>query len=387
MTDIRELLREATEDLALEHTDPVSQVQRATTHRRRTMAAISCVAIAVVVAIVVPLTVVSGRTASGPVAPKPTPVPHSRSVLQDWAPDDVEAAAGFGSIWGLSAAGNGAPGTSWVDRLNPVTGARIRRFSIPAPTSKITVGAGRVWVIGQNAGGGGTSYITTIDPKTGAIATLRLTNQRAEPYDITISDGSAWVTMQLLNQVWRLTPTSPGPGGSSEGITKAVITVSGGPTEIAAASNGEIWVQGDDTGRLTHIVPTTDSGRLGETVRWSLPIFGRFSVPSGDALLAAGSGEVVGRLLPEFVDQPGGHVLNFGVLAKGQVLAAIVTRHGIFVSTTQRTYYYRLTTVTPSAVARPTSSIPDGGASLADDGHGVVIGAGDGGLVHWIPAF
>jgi hypothetical protein len=383
MTDIRELLREATDDLVINRADPLDRIQRAATRHRRTWGATAAVAAAVIAAIVVPLTLIgSGSRPTGVAHHPPTPAAKAPAV-QHWAPGDIEVAAGFGSIWGLSAAGNGNPGTSWVDQLNPKSGARIHRFSIPAPTAKIAVGAGRVWVIGQNAGGGGTSYISTIDPTNGAIGTLRLTNPQAEPYDIAFSGGSAWVTMQLLNQVWRLTPSNT--GSSPEGFAKSVITVRGGPTEIAATTVGAIWVQSEDTGHLTNIVPAAApmAGQVGQTVKWSSSIFGPFS---GRGLLAAGASGAVGELIPSELKGCDACAQVNGMAAKGEVRAALRTPRGVFVSTTRRTYFYSAESLRRSSDGTPTASIPyPGDGSLAADGDGVVVGTGAG-LIRWIPA-
>jgi hypothetical protein len=379
MTDIRELLREATDDLSIDRSDPVDRVRRATARRRRTLTAVAAASAVVVAAIVVPIVVIGSNSGSNGLAQHPGKTSPKGQVLQHWAPGDIEAAAGFGWIWGLSAAGNGNPGRSWVDQLDPTTGARIRRFSIPAPTAKIAVGAGRVWVIGQNAGGGGTSYITTIDPTNDAIATLTLTNQRAEPFDIAFGSGSAWVTMQLLNQVWRLTPATSGTG-----FAKSVITVRGGPTDIAATGAGAIWVQRLDSGQLSYLAPIGESGQLGQTVKWSAPIFGPFG---GNGLLAAGASGAVGKLVPSELSDCDACAQVNGMVAKGQVRAALETPHGVFVSTTRRTYFYSAERLSHSSNGTPTASIvAPGSGSLAADGDGVVIGAGNLGLIHWVPA-
>jgi hypothetical protein len=379
MTDIRELLRAATDDLVVDTPDPVGETSRAATRHRRTWAATVAVIAAVAAAVVIPLSVTGGHGSTQPVAPSPKPT-RERAVIQTWEPDDVEAAAGFGSIWGLSAAGNGNPGRSWVDQLNPATGARIHRFSIPAPTTQIGVGAGRVWVIGQNAGGGGTSYITAIDPNNDRVKSLRLTNPLAEPYDIAFADGSAWVTMQLLNQVWRLTPTVT--AGTSDGIAKGTIDVSGGPTRIATTGNGAIWVQRETGNRLTHIVPTIKAGRLTQSVVWKQPIFSGLA-PS--ELLSATDAGGISAINPRTVQVCVGNCFDVPI-APPDVLAAVQTNRGVFYSNTRRTYFVSNRELGRGG-NRPTASVPyDEGGSVAPDGNGVVIGAGDAGLIHWIPA-
>jgi hypothetical protein len=73
-----------------------------------------------------------------------------------------------------------------------------------------------------------------------------------------------------------------------------------------------------------------------------------------------------------------------GVIAQGQVLTAVQTTRGIFVSTTRRVYFYSHHALRSGG--QPTASIPTARAgSIAPDGRGVVIGAGRAGLIHWVP--
>jgi hypothetical protein len=244
MTHIRELLREATEDLPVNLADPVRLLRRAATRRRRKLATIGCVVVAVLVAIIVPLLLWNGPGSATLVAPKPTPVTHHGAVVQNWAPDDGEVAAGFGSIWGMQCCG-GSTKPSWVDRLDPTTGQRLAHIDLPGPTTTIAVGAGYVWTIG--ATDGGPSSISAIDPVTSHVITMPLPNPKAEPYNIAFAHGSAWVTMQLLNQVWRLTPTASDGFGNNPTFERSIVEVSGGPTSIATTGDGALWVQQEDT--------------------------------------------------------------------------------------------------------------------------------------------
>jgi hypothetical protein len=381
MTDIRELLREATEDLALERADPVSRVQRATTRRRRTTAAIGCVVVAVVVAIVVPLAVVNGRTAGRPAAPTPTPVQHARSVLQHWAPDDGLAAVGFGSVWATPCC-HYSTKSSWVDQLDPATGRRIARISVPGPITMIATGAGRIWVVGETSGDAAT--ISAIDPTTQQVATLRASGSRSPIAGIAFAANSAWVTLPLRAQVWRLTP--PPERSVETTMTKAVVTVTNAPSSIATTGSGELWVGRGVTSsdELTRIVPAAASGHLGQTAQWPGKILGS----SGGVTLWVSSGP--GRatqLNPTQRSQcPRCLARGNGIKTAGEITAVLQASRGLFVVADNLVDFYSFRAVESDATSPSSSITVDQAASIATDGPGVVIGTSTSGLVHWIPA-
>jgi hypothetical protein len=382
MTDIRELLRDATADVVPGGPDPVNQVRRAVGRRRRNSMAIVTVVAAVVAAVVVPLTLVDRDNSAHRTEDVFHGPPPTAQVLQTWAPSDSSVASGFGSLWALACCDR-TRGTSWVDRLDPHTGALITRIKVPAPTTQIAVGAGHVWTIGANPGGGGPSSISMIDPTTNtAFPALHITDPRADPYRIAFADGSAWVTMPDLDEVWRLNPSDTdgfGPPGVPDFIHLA-IHIGGSPWTIAATSDGTLWVQRLDSGRLSRIDPLPEPGHIGKTVRWSSRIFG----PDGaNALLAMNASGDVGQLVPGELNRCDACAQSDGLSTDGAVLAAVPTQRGFFASTNQRVYYFdnaaRLTG------GQPAASIPAQGSSLAPDGQGVVIGT-DTGLIHWVPA-
>jgi hypothetical protein len=382
MTDIRELLREATDDLALEHADPVSRVRRATTRHRRTTAAIGCIVIAVVVAIVLPLAVVNGRTAGPrPIASTPTPAPHARSVLQTWAPDDGLATVGFGSVWATPCCHDSTK-PSWVDQLDPATGRRIARISVPGPITMIAAGAGRIWAIGETSGDAAT--ISAIDPTTQQVATLRASASRSPIAGIAFAANSAWVTLPLRAQVWRLTP--PPERSVETAITKGVVTVTDAPSSIATTGSGELWVgRGENSSdELTRIMPAAASGHLGQTAQWPGNILGS----SGGVTLWVSSGpQRATQLNPAQRSRcPKCLARGNGIKAAGEITAVLQSSRGLFVVADNLVDFYSFRAVESDA-ASPSSSITvDQAGSIATDGPGVVIGTSSSGLVHWIPA-
>jgi hypothetical protein len=380
MTDIRELLREATSEVELTEVDPIDQVRRAVTRRRRAWGATIAVAAAVAAVVVVPLSLSSTQsfTTTGGIRP----LPSQQELLETWAGGDGDAAAGYGSIWALACCDR-VTGKSWVDRLDPATGKRLQRIAVPTPTSRIAVGAGHVWVIGANAGGGGPSSISMIDPATNtAFVALRTTDPKADPYGIAFADGAAWVTMPDLDAVWRLNPANAGGWSPSgfPGFVRLAIHISGAPWTIAATANGTLWVQRLDSNLLSRIDPQAEPGHIGKTVHWSSRIFG----PDGDSgLLAANASGNVGELIPSELDQCDACAQADGLSTGGPALAAIRTSRGFFVTTDRRVYFFDNASLLGGG--QPTASIAAQGRSLTHDGQGVVIGT-DSGLVHWIPA-
>ena len=376
MTDIRELLREATADLAIDHPDPVAAVRQAASRRRRGIAAIGCIVIAVIVAIVVPLLATSGTHSTMTVAPTPTTATPRHAVVQTWEPDDGEVAAGFGAIWGAQCCG-GSTAPSWVDELNPDTGVRIARVHLPGPTTTIAAGAGRVWTIG--ATDGGPSAISVIDPATLRVTTLRLSNRRSEPDNIAFAEGSAWVTMQQINQVWRLTPTP-------DGVRKSVLSVPGAPYDIATTGNGALWVAHGTSG-LSRIVATRSSARLGRTVRWPGDIY---SAAGPNSLWASFGAHTAVELDPGLLARCSACAQSDSIVVSGnQIYTEVSTARGLFVSTFRgpttvgRTVFFSTRALSESRQT-PTAHVA-GGGPLAPDGSGVVIGTAAG-LIHWIPA-
>jgi hypothetical protein len=392
MTDIRDLLADVTADLDVRRPDLVALVRRRAAVRRRWQAAtVAGVAAVIAAVVVVSTSLFTGSGSTPAVGPNPTTAPPTTpptSTVETWTTADGDAASGFGAVWGLACCDR-ITGASWVDELNPTTGARIARIAVPTPTSTIGVGAGDVWVIGANAGGGGPSSITAIDPTTHQVSTIHLTNPQAEPYRMTFAHGSAWVTMPLLNQVWRVTvPVDPG----ASGLLHTVVSVSGTPWTIAATGNGAVWVQRRDINRLSRILSRGSCGLLscpagpgevGETVVDGGEVF---SAAASMTLWTGGRRTLI-QEAPAMLRACSACAQYQNLLFKGgPITDAITTPRGLFVESSDRTLFLSAYDVSHFDNGYPNASIPYGGGSLASDGRGVVIGAGQAGLVHWVPA-
>jgi hypothetical protein len=272
-----------------------------------------------------------------------------------------------------------------MDKLNPVTGRRIARIPLPGPTTSIATGASRIWTIG--ATDGGPSAISAVDPATLHVDTMRLSDPNAEPYDIAFAGGSAWVAFQLLDQVWRLTPTATG-------IQKSVLAVGGAPRFIATTGTGQLWVQQDNgAGSLTRIIVTATSATLGSTKPWPGAIF---SGTGGVMWATTTDLHTVVDLLPSRIGGNACQTCNEPlVTVSGQISDVVSTPRGVFVSasgapatSTGHTSFYSNRDLNPRRgthpLLKPTARIA-GSGDLAADGAGVVVGTGSVGLIHWVP--
>ncbi|MGN6474851.1 MAG: hypothetical protein ACTHK4_14535 [Mycobacteriales bacterium] len=401
MTDIRELLREAGADIDVAPGDPVEQIRRGVARRRRGQVAIVAVIAVVAAAIAIPIALT--RSDSRGIQPIEPPAPTRPIGKLQWLePSAGDAVYGFGAVWALQCC-NVASGHSWVDKLNPTTGQRIKRITIGGPTSQIAAGAGQVWVIGSNPGGGGPSSITVINPHTRDKATAQvnsdtsmLTDPKAEPHAIAFAAGSAWVTFPLLDQVrrytWETVPQPPHIHGWQ--LAESDVSVPGGPSDIATTPDGEIWVQEANAGKVVQIDPRTQ--RVIAYFPWKGDIYGPTARESHGLVGTTATNVWVALDAYDLARPPGGGPMGcqgcvyYGYRVPGQIRDVVSTRAGVFVWRTESdgsgvTSFWSNRTLS-RAGPRPTTSIPYGGPLSPDASNtGVIIGVADRGIAHWTP--
>jgi hypothetical protein len=374
VTNIRALLDEATRDVAADPHDATERVRRGLRARRRTNAAVTGVVAVVIAAIVMPLSLTDVTSRSV------TPGNHNSKnapLLQRWTNEDGVVTAGFGAIWALhSCATIGCQ--TWVDELDPGTGKQLARIKVASPGLQIAAGAHLVWVLGFNPGGGSPA-ITVINPadvtKTRSIAL----GPAEEPHGIAFADNSAWIMFPLQHRVVRF-----GPGNVSI-LPTSGIALAGLPTAIATTGDGHVWVR-VGANKLSEVAPNnkqsvSTGSAVVKTVSWGSRIFSAISPPR--TLLALGAGGTVGWLEPSLLNDCLACAQGGGVFARGQVIAVLQTSRGWWVTTTKRSYFYDHQALRSGG--QPTASIATTGSSLGEATNGVVIGAGQGGIVHWSP--
>jgi ABC-type transport system substrate-binding protein/DNA-binding SARP family transcriptional activator/streptogramin lyase len=122
-------------------------------------------------------------------------------------------AAGDGGVWVTGADTGGValvdPGTNRVSRAVPVGSSQ----------AGAAVGSGSVWV----AGASGT--VARIDPRTGAVRTIRL---GGEPAGIAYAGGAVWVANSLGGSVTRIDPRTGSVRSIHIGNQPAAVTAAGG---------------------------------------------------------------------------------------------------------------------------------------------------------------
>jgi len=377
MTDIRELLREATADLGIDG-DPVARVSRATRRHQQRTGFGAVVAVAVVVAAIIAPLALNGGGGSKVSPARPTP--NLEAGVQHWTKDDGVAAAGFGSVWGLD------QHTATVDQLDPSSGKQLAQIPVPAPASQIAAGSGYVWVIGSNSASGGTVQISAIDPKTHNVMSRTISPTTGKPLAVAFANHSAWLTVPNRNTVWRfrVPPSSSASDSIAPVLPMSAVGVVGRPTTIAATGNGVIWVQQAAVKKLSRINPIDN--KVAKTVSWPGMVF---AAAGHTSLWATFRSHTILQLTPQFLSGCSACAQVDNILIKGRFTGAVATKRGVFATVVgppgkpDQTDFWSNRALGKSS-EQPTAHVPFAG-SLAADGHGVVIGGGKAGLVHWVP--
>jgi hypothetical protein len=382
MTDIRELLHEATADVQVTEPDPVRRVHRAA--RRRQFRLVTACTAAVVVIVGGGLVVNDRHTTSELAIHRATD-----DRIDRWAgTDDLEAAVGFGSAYTFDPVDDNGAETQQITVRSPVTGAITGSYPGLLGIQHIATGANRLWAYGPaNPSSAGAIYV--INPTTGRIKRIFLRSSKTAPHAIAFAYGVAWLTFPLIDQVWRLTPTSTG-------VAKSVIDVPGGPLSIATTGDGQLWVQRTHAPTV-QLVITPSGGQLGPTTRTFQQVF---STTERDRLWVT-------------TDSPGLDRVQFNSAgcaanecatvdkriappsAGASPVSVVETPAGLFVlwmytgsGNLQRqphdlTAFYSWAEVNRSDPT-PTATVPHLGDMTAD-GDGVLI-AGGSGILRWTPA-
>jgi streptogramin lyase len=167
---------------------------------------------------------------------------------------------GFGSVWALDGSGSGT-----LLRIDPSTNAVSARIDVrtTAPYN-VWVGAGSVWVAGDQAGG-----VVRIDPAANAVAAHIPTGDGAA--DMTFRDQTAWVINHRDRRLVRI-------DGRTNQATLLALVPGDAPERLALARE-HLWI----TGRGTDLVGVDpDTGAIVRTVE--IGAGGIDVVASGDTL-------------------------------------------------------------------------------------------------------
>jgi hypothetical protein len=266
MNDLEDLVREALKNAPGETSiaNPVEVISgRVRRARQRLAAGVGIAAVALVAAVVVPLTTIHG---SGPASvgttgsPSPTPVTHEPAFgnLSVWlrhrGAQDVtpgKDATGSPVVWAVGYATQQSNGAATpIFELNPVTGAVLGTMSVPSPADRIYFGLGRVWTFGGGDGGYPNGAISRIDPATGAVTTLQLHGGPGGPMFI---GSAAYASIGPRGELVQI-------GGASGPLrrTTSLSGVTAGPELVAP--DGTIWIE--QTSSWAHLAVRSGTPQL-----------------------------------------------------------------------------------------------------------------------------
>lgn len=398
MSQIEELLREALAQTPTTATtvDPVGALDRRVRRARRRLAVGSGVAaIAVVVAVLVPLAALRGHgTNRLQVAHTPTPTPSTRSGsgAEVWvkAPHARGVAtgddgSGSDGVWGLVEGKSGADQVAHFD----AEGVVDKHFDVPGPVDFISVGLGYVWAYGGGDGAyGDLSVVNRVDPATGKLSTLHIHGKGA-PYSMVFTAQSALVALSAANQVARVSGVT-----GSLGVHQAV-RVPGQPTDMVAAGDGTVWVRESLAKKWAQLDVADGKLAVKQTVSWAGPLFG-FS--HDDTVWTSDSKTRIVEITPSYLSSAVSAAYGRRIATPRQPLAVVAEADGggIYVATGSYDGTANPESVGISYYSDDAVQAEDGRATArlvgvaamwiaaAPDG-GVLIVTQDGQLEHWNP--
>jgi hypothetical protein len=149
----------------------------------------------------------------------------------------IAVTTGVGSVWALDGSRSGT-----LLRINPDTNAVAARIDVETSAPyNVWVGAGSVWVAGDQAGG-----VVRIDPARNAVAARIPTGDGAA--DMVFQDDSAWVINHRDRRLVRI--------DARTNEARLLALVAGDAPERLALARGHLWITGRGTD-LHEVDPNT----------------------------------------------------------------------------------------------------------------------------------
>lgn len=149
-------------------------------------------------------------------------------------------ASGTSGVWVANS------GDNTIQRINPITGLPDKPVGVGDGPDGIAVGDDSVWVANAHDG-----TVSRIDPKTGQDLSSPI-QVGSGPKGIAVSGDDVWVANQLSQNVTRIS--------RSTGRTSSIV-VGDGPSSVAIARGGSVWVSVQFDGVLTKIDPVSETPR------------------------------------------------------------------------------------------------------------------------------
>src|SRR4051794_19402179 len=275
MNGLEDLLRQALSETPATTlaTDPLDELDRRVRRaRRRLTIGGSVAAVAVLAAVVVPLTLVnSGNRAGVQIGGHPTPTATSTPT----PPTSLTQVRVDGTVHGVATSDlrghsfavteSGTDATRQLVELN-AKGVTVRRWSVPDSALFVAHREGTLWVWGGGDGGYPDSQVTAIGAGSKAGATLSLGRGQAVRSLAITEGGDAWAV--TVDQVVHLRYRD----GAVQVVERLPLT---GAQRIVVSNEGTLWVQADT--RLVELVPGGDpQGTLVDTAdvhHWTGTLF------------------------------------------------------------------------------------------------------------------
>ena len=381
MTPIEELVRQALAETptATITTDPLAALDRRVRKARRWLAAgAGAVAAALVAAVVVPLAVLSGGNDAANkviVGNTPTPAPSNPPGVTTWWPSGAESVAS-------AYPRNGAPlwvlikdtDTTVIGPVNP--NQMSESYPVSEPADYVVPGQRVEWAIGTDRGSN-TVRVSALDNGSTDVSTLTFSGSVVSTPAV-VGDSLYLLTSEASSTFVRHFVLS------NDGIDQSQPLVLDGTTEIAATSNGHVWVQGRQ--KLYEVITTGNAVREASAVDWSGDIYGPTGVDAmGDSLWAYDGDRLI-DLLPKNLLGCVSCAEGYRISVAARPTAVATGEDGsLFVATTTGIYFYSAQDVHGDGTYGAPLPVSGVTSMAADPAGGVDYVTPQGELDHWDP--
>ncbi|MBV9098012.1 MAG: hypothetical protein JO079_08140 [Frankiaceae bacterium] len=308
MTDIEELVRESLRTapaVVPSVSDPVAAVTGRVRRARTRWAGGAVAVVAVLAAVVVPVSLDSGTSVGGRVVPAGSPSASYPPGVTEWQSSDaVAVTAGGGWLWELERNPKASDGSGYVVKVDPRTHEHVAKWDVAAPYNQLMYGGGVVWVWS-------TSTHSDMVSLGGLVQAVDLTQADVVGHfpvqldrldNLTILDQPSGVADALVVVGRKVVQLRARGGGISEiAMLRAPSDETGA---VAATGAGDYWVSSGGQLLELDLVLGADSTRLlygqpKKTVPWSGGLFG----PAGPDAIWATDGTRLVALSPSLLDQ------------------------------------------------------------------------------------
>jgi hypothetical protein len=329
----------------------------------------------VVAAVVVPLAVLGGNASPNSVKvltpPSPSPVPLPSGTTALWTDDAASVTVdSSGQRWVLYSDG----GQDYITHLAGGAGGPI---AVQSPADYVVAGD-TAWTVGTDRGTG-TVRVSALDAG-GDVLTLEPFTGVVEAPPVVV--GDSLFVLAADNAATRVRRFVLGSGGIDQSQPLEI----DGATEIAATSEGHVWVLAGQ--RITEVAPVKTGLSTGTTVDWGGDIFGPTRTDTGGDSLWAYDGDRLIGLTPQNLLAGTSVAEGWRLSVPGHPTAAAESAKGdVYVATESGLLHYTKQDVQDSCCPHPaTLSGVHASALSIDPAGGVDYVDSTGRVIRWDPA-